>query len=65
MEAAIAARNAAATAPPHLSASTGTHSATAEGVDTLLQEADRRMYAVKRARGGRGGRRSRRATWLR
>ncbi len=53
VEAAIAARNAAATAPPHLSASTGTHSATAEGVDTLLQEADRRMYAVKRARGGR------------
>ena len=56
VEAAIAARNAAATAPPYLSASTGTHSATAEGVDTLLQEADRRMYAVKRARGGRGGR---------
>jgi diguanylate cyclase (GGDEF)-like protein len=55
VEAAIAARNAAATAPPYLSASTGTHTATAEGVDTLLQEADRRMYAVKRARGGRGG----------
>ena len=55
VEAAIAARNAAATAPPYLSASTGTHSATAEGVDTLLQEADRRMYAAKRARGGRGG----------
>jgi diguanylate cyclase (GGDEF)-like protein len=55
VEAAIAARNAAATAPPCLSASTGTHSASAEGVDTLLQEADRRMYAAKRARGGRGG----------
>ena len=48
VEAAIAPRNAAATAPPYLSASTGTHSATAEGVDTLLQEADRRMYAAKR-----------------
>ena len=55
VEAAIAARNAAATPPPYLSASMGTHSATAEGVDTLLQEADRRMYAAKRARGGRGG----------
>lgn len=55
VEAAIAARNAAAAAPPYLSASMGTHSANAEGVDTLLQEADRRMYAVKRARNGRSG----------
>ena len=48
--AAIAARNAAA-AEPRLSASAGTHTATAAGVDTLLREADRRMYASKRARG--------------
>jgi diguanylate cyclase (GGDEF)-like protein len=52
--AAIAARNAAAGAAPRLSASAGTHTATADGVDTLLREADRRMYASKRARGGRG-----------
>jgi diguanylate cyclase (GGDEF)-like protein len=48
--AAIAARNAAA-AEPRLSASAGTHTATAAGVDSLLREADRRMYASKRARG--------------
>jgi len=43
-------------AEPRLSASLGTYTATAEGVPTLLQEADRRMYAVKRARGrGRAG----------
>ena len=36
---------------PRLSASAGTHTATADGVDTLLREADRRMYASKRSRG--------------
>jgi diguanylate cyclase (GGDEF)-like protein len=51
--AAIAARNAAATGRPSLSASAGTHTAAAAGVDTLLREADRRMYASKRSRGGR------------
>jgi two-component system, cell cycle response regulator len=53
--AAIAARNAAAGRQPRLSASAGTHTATADGVDTLLREADRRMYASKRLRAGRGG----------
>ena len=38
---------------PHLSASIGAHTAEAAGVDTLLREADRRMYAAKRARVGR------------
>ena len=42
-------------APPRLSASTGTHTATADGVDTLLQEADRQMYAAKRTRAPPGG----------
>ncbi len=50
VEAAIAARNVAAVEAPALSASTGTHTAQAESVDTLLREADRRMYASKRAR---------------
>ena len=54
--AAIAARNAAAGRAPRLSASAGTHTATADGVDTLLREADRRMYTRKRSRGGRGRR---------
>jgi diguanylate cyclase (GGDEF)-like protein len=35
---------------PRLSASLGTSSTAAEGVPTLLQEADRRMYGAKRAR---------------
>ena len=35
---------------PRLSASAGTHTATADGVDMLLREADRRMYASKRSR---------------
>jgi diguanylate cyclase (GGDEF)-like protein len=56
--AAIAERNAAAP-PPDLSASVGTHTAGAGTAGDLLREADRKMYAVKRARGGRrahGGR---------
>ena len=57
--AAIAARNAAAGSAPRLSASAGTHTATADGVDTLLREADRRMYTSKRSRGGRGRKASR------
>jgi diguanylate cyclase (GGDEF)-like protein len=56
VEAAIAARNAGAGQAPQLSASTGTHTAAAEGVDTLLREADRRMYETKRARVGRDAR---------
>ena len=56
VEAAIAARNAGAGQAPQLSASTGTHTAAAEGVDTLLREADRRMYETKRARVGREAR---------
>ena len=55
VEAAIAARNAAAEAP-YLSASTGAHTAGAEGVDSLLREADRRMYEAKRAQFGRAAR---------
>ena len=55
VEAAIAARNAAVGEAPQLSASTGAHTAEADGVDTLLREADRRMYAAKRARVGRDG----------
>ena len=47
--AAIAARN-AAVPHPYLSASTGTHTAGTEGVEGLMREADRRMYATKRAR---------------
>jgi diguanylate cyclase (GGDEF)-like protein len=35
---------------PRLSASLGVHTADGVGVGTLLQEADRRMYAMKRAR---------------
>jgi diguanylate cyclase (GGDEF)-like protein len=54
VDAAIAARNAASPEAPHLSASTGTHTAGADGVDGLLREADRRMYAAKRARARRG-----------
>ena len=53
--AAIAASNAAAR-PPHLSVSIGTHTAGAGAADTLLREADRKMYAVKRTRVSRSGR---------
>jgi diguanylate cyclase (GGDEF)-like protein len=53
--AAVAARNAAAAGEPRLSVSAGTHTATAAGVETLLREADRRMYASKRSRNGRAG----------
>jgi diguanylate cyclase (GGDEF)-like protein len=56
--AAIAAHNADGRSP-RLSASVGTHTAGAGTAGTLLREADRKMYAVKRARGrrhGRGGR---------
>jgi GGDEF domain-containing protein len=35
---------------PRLSASLGVHTADGAGVGTLLREADRRMYAMKRAR---------------
>ena len=35
---------------PPLSASLGIHTAGGKDVETLLQEADRRMYAMKRAR---------------
>jgi len=35
---------------PRLSASLGVHTADGDGVGTILQEADRRMYAMKRAR---------------
>jgi diguanylate cyclase (GGDEF)-like protein len=55
MAAAITARNAAAR-PPLLSASIGTHTAGAGAADTLLREADRKMYAVKRTRASRSGR---------
>jgi diguanylate cyclase (GGDEF)-like protein len=53
--AAIAARNTAAP-PPHLSASIGTHTAGAGAADSLLREADRKMYAVKRTRDTRSAR---------
>jgi diguanylate cyclase (GGDEF)-like protein len=53
--AAITARNAAAR-PPLLSASIGTHTTGAGAADTLLREADRKMYAVKRTRASRSGR---------
>jgi diguanylate cyclase (GGDEF)-like protein len=56
VEVAIAARNAAVGEAPHLSASMGAHTAEAEGVDTLLREADRRMYEAKRAQSGRDSR---------
>ena len=49
--AAIVARNAAVPHAPYLSASTGTHTAGAEGVEGLLRTADSRMYSTKRARG--------------
>jgi diguanylate cyclase (GGDEF)-like protein len=53
--AAIAARNAAAR-PPRLSVSVGTHTAGAGAAETLLREADRKMYMVKRTRGSRSAR---------
>jgi diguanylate cyclase (GGDEF)-like protein len=53
--AAIAARN-AASLPPLLSASIGTHTAGPGAADTLLREADRKMYVVKRTRPSRSGR---------
>lgn len=53
--AAVTARNAAAR-PPHLSASIGTHTAGAGAAESLLQEADRRMYDVKRTRHTRSAR---------
>jgi diguanylate cyclase len=43
-------RNAQLLDGPRLSASLGVHTADGTGVGTLLQEADRRMYAMKRAR---------------
>ncbi len=48
--AAVQLRNDGAPEGPHLSASLGMHSAVGRDVETLLQEADRRMYAMKRAR---------------
>ena len=48
--AAITARNALGRHAPDLSASTGTHTVGVEGVDGLIREADRRMYATKRSR---------------
>ncbi len=53
VEAALARHNAAATGAMRLSASSGTHSVGADGIDGLLREADRRMYAAKRSRAGR------------
>jgi eukaryotic-like serine/threonine-protein kinase len=47
---AIRTRNEGRPGAPRLSASMGMHSAGGRGVETLLQEADRRMYAMKRAR---------------
>ncbi len=47
---AIARYNAAATGPLRLSASIGVHTAGADEVADLLNEADRRMYATKRRR---------------
>jgi diguanylate cyclase (GGDEF)-like protein len=55
VDAALARHNATSARPARLSASTGTHTAGADDIDELLREADRRMYAAKRARGGRGG----------
>jgi diguanylate cyclase (GGDEF)-like protein len=48
---AVARHNETARGPIRLSASMGMHSATEADVDDLLLEADRRMYAMKRARG--------------
>jgi diguanylate cyclase (GGDEF)-like protein len=50
--AAIAARNDGAR-PPLLSASIGTHTTGPGAAESLLREADRKMYTVKRSRGGR------------
>jgi diguanylate cyclase (GGDEF)-like protein len=50
VEAALSRHNATATGAALLSASTGTHTAGPDDVDTLLREADRRMYAAKRSR---------------
>ena len=47
---AVSRHNAADAGPAHLSVSTGTHTAGAADIDDLLREADRRMYATKRAR---------------
>jgi diguanylate cyclase (GGDEF)-like protein len=54
VEQAIARRNTEAPGATRLSASMGMHTADASGIDDLLREADRRMYATKRRR--RGGR---------
>jgi diguanylate cyclase (GGDEF)-like protein len=46
----MAERNRHQTSGPRLSASLGIHTADGAGVGTLLREADRRMYAMKRTR---------------
>jgi diguanylate cyclase (GGDEF)-like protein len=48
--AAIAGRNRSSGAEPRLSASLGRHTASGADVESLLLEADRRMYAMKRTR---------------
>jgi diguanylate cyclase (GGDEF)-like protein len=52
---AIAQHNAADPGPVRLSASVGMHTAGGVGIDDLLREADRRMYAMKRSRSPRDG----------
>ena len=53
VDAALARHNESVSEGTRLSASSGAHSVDAEGIDSLLREADRRMYAAKRLRGGR------------
>jgi diguanylate cyclase (GGDEF)-like protein len=52
IDAAMEVRNTEKAFEPRLSASIGIHTASGVGVEQLLQEADRRMYAMKRARRG-------------
>jgi diguanylate cyclase (GGDEF)-like protein len=53
VEAALLRHNETASDATRLRASSGAHSAEADGIDSLLREADRRMYAAKRSRAGR------------
>jgi diguanylate cyclase (GGDEF)-like protein len=55
IEAIVAGHNNAVEPPRRLSVSMGLHCADGRDIDGLLQEADRRMYAIKRLRTGDGG----------
>jgi diguanylate cyclase (GGDEF)-like protein len=53
VEAALARHNKTASDATRLSVSSGAHSVDADAIESLLREADRRMYATKRSRAGR------------